>query len=193
MSCCGIKGELCQLDDNALAAQLAAGLDDALNVLMERHGATVWRIARRIVRHDAEADDTAQQVFLEVFRDIATFDPARGAFAAWVKELARSRALDQRKYLYRREFYSAVTLDEEAATQRPTGQTLETARWTQEILATLEPKERRFVVLKYIEGHTAKEIAEITGEGVSTVRHSLAASRRKLALAVFGNSLPLTG
>src|SRR5690349_21344761 len=54
--------------DEELAARFRSGDADALAILFERHGGTVFRIARRVLRGDAEAEDSVQQVFLECFR-----------------------------------------------------------------------------------------------------------------------------
>jgi hypothetical protein len=54
---------LCLKSDEDLVADLLASEADALTVLFERHGALVFRIARRILRNDAEAEDAVQQVF----------------------------------------------------------------------------------------------------------------------------------
>jgi len=186
MSCSGTKGELCQQTDKELAQRLVAGEPDALKAIIERYEQTVLRITRRILRHDAEAEDAAQEVFLEIFSDISKFDPRRGEFAAWVKKLAQRRALDQRRYLSRRGFYSSASLEESVFVQRSNRVAAEVSRWTQELLATLERKEREFLELKYIEGLTAREIAEMTGDSLSTVYHTLFAARRKLQSLVNG-------
>src|SRR6266446_6410403 len=68
------------LEDDDLVAELASGHHDALTVLFDRHSALVFRIARRILRDDGEAEETVQQVFLDVYRSIAQFDPRRGSF-----------------------------------------------------------------------------------------------------------------
>jgi RNA polymerase sigma-70 factor (ECF subfamily) len=186
MSRSGTKGELCQPTDEELARRLAEGEQDGSTAIIERYQRTVLRIMRRILRHDAEAEDAAQEVFLEIFCDISKFDPRRGEFAAWVKKLAQRRALDQRRYLSRRGFYSSASLEESVFVQRSNRVAAEVSRWTQELLATLERKEREFLELKYIEGLTAREIAEMTGDSPSTVYHTLFAARRKLQSLVNG-------
>jgi RNA polymerase sigma-70 factor (ECF subfamily) len=186
MSRSGTKGELCQPTDEELVQRLAAGEQDGSEAIIERYERTILRITRRILRHEAEAEDAVQEVFLEIFCDISKFDPRRGEFAAWVKKLAQRRALDQRRYLSRRGFYSATSLEESVFVQRSNGIGLDVSRWTQELLATLEPKEREFLELKYIEGLTAREIAQMTGESLSKVQHTLFAARRKLQTLLNG-------
>src|SRR5258708_27993757 len=66
--------------DEDLVADLLASEPDALTVLFERHGALVFRIARRILRNDAEAEDAVQQVFLDAYRAAEHFEPQKGYF-----------------------------------------------------------------------------------------------------------------
>jgi hypothetical protein len=65
--------------DEDLVADLLANEPDALTILFERHSALVFRIGRRILRNDAEAEDAVQQVFLDMFRAAEQFEPEKGA------------------------------------------------------------------------------------------------------------------
>ncbi len=80
-------------NDEELVAYLRAGKADALTVLFQRHNALVFGIARRILRDNGEAEDVVQQVFLDLFRSAAKFDPAKGTFKVWLLMYAYHRAL----------------------------------------------------------------------------------------------------
>jgi RNA polymerase sigma-70 factor (ECF subfamily) len=150
----------------------------------------VYTIARRIVKDTAETDDTVQEIFVQVFHEIGKFDAQIGAFAAWLKKLAKARALDRKKHLGRAGVYSALPLDEAIAAGVAGRETPETVRQVQELLAMLETKDRLYFVMNHMRGYTAKEIAAATGESIFSVKRSLATSRRKLASALSGNSWP---
>jgi RNA polymerase sigma-70 factor, ECF subfamily len=187
------KDALRQLDDNALAAALASGQHDALEIIIERYRPVVYAIARRIVKDAAETDDTVQEIFVQVFREIDKFDPQLGAFLAWLKKLAKARALDRKKHLGRTGVYSALPLDEAIAVGVAGRETPETTTQVQELLAMLETEDRLYFVMNHMRGYTAKEIAAATGGSVFSVKRSLAASRRKLASVLPGNSWPRKG
>ena len=70
--------ELKDKDDGELMAHLQAGCNDALTVLYDRYHRLVLSIALKIVRDAGEAEDVMQSVFLEIFRSVAQFDPAKG-------------------------------------------------------------------------------------------------------------------
>ena len=70
--------ELKLLTDDQLMVQLKDGVNDALAVLFERYQRLVFSIALKIVRDRGEAEDVTQNVFLEIYRSVAQFDPAKG-------------------------------------------------------------------------------------------------------------------
>src|SRR5690242_15232743 len=91
--------------DEELMKVLQAGLQDALAVLFERYYRLVFHTAVGIVRDRSEAEDVMQDVFLEIYRDAAKFDPARGKLRTWLLQYAYHRSLNRRKYLATRGFY----------------------------------------------------------------------------------------
>src|SRR5262245_66307219 len=60
----------------------------------DEHGPAVYGTALRVLANPAAAQDVAQDVFLRVWRRPAAFDPARGDLGAYLRLMARSRALD---------------------------------------------------------------------------------------------------
>jgi RNA polymerase sigma-70 factor (ECF subfamily) len=179
------------LDDAGLATRLVSGCQDALTILFERHSALVFRIARRILRDDGEAEETVQQVFLDVFRSIAQFDPKKGTFRSWLLQYAYHRAINRREHLQARRFYDWRQLDEMLPAELSDGasrpfqlSSQEIARLAEELLGSLEPWPRKVIELTLFEGLTAEEIAKSSGETASAVRHTLYRSLNKLRMAL---------
>src|SRR5919108_2027252 len=81
--------------DTSVVARMAAGDDRALAELYDRHGALVFSLAHAILGEAADAEETTADVFLQVWRGAATFDPTRASVAAWLTMVVRSRALDR--------------------------------------------------------------------------------------------------
>jgi RNA polymerase sigma-70 factor (ECF subfamily) len=166
--------------DEELVAKLSAGETEALTVLFERHSALVFNIARRILRDDAEAEDAMQQVFLDFFRSVAKFDPAKGTFKVWLLLYAYHRTLNHRRGLQAGRFYELEDLDDvlqnhaSAEKKRPFPfQATEAAHLVREALAQIQPRQREVIELVYYEGCTAEEIAQRTGDSANVVRHNL--------------------
>src|SRR6202050_3577766 len=181
------------LTDEDLVASLRMGCYDALAFLFERHSPLVFRIARAILRDDGEAEETVQRVFLDVFKAVNQFNPDRGTFKTWLLQYAYHRSIDRRQHLQSNRFYSRDKLDElmPAELFNGPGHLLclppqEVVFLVEQVLATLETRQRHVIELTYFEGLTAEEIASKTGDTASSVRHNLyrgLAKLRKVLLA----------
>jgi RNA polymerase sigma-70 factor (ECF subfamily) len=67
----------------------------AVSECIQSYGALVWSIARRLSRTRADAEDAVQEVFMEIWRCAARFDPSRGTEAAFIATVARRRLIDR--------------------------------------------------------------------------------------------------
>jgi RNA polymerase sigma-70 factor (ECF subfamily) len=175
------------LNDEDLMAALRMGCNDALAVLFERHSSLVFRIARAILHDDGEAEETVQKVFLDIFKAVNQFNPDRGSFKTWLLQYAYHRSIDRRQHLQSNRFYSRDELDElmPAELFNGPGHLLclppqEVVCLVEQVLATLERRQRRVIELTYFEGLTAEEIAKKTGDSASSVRHNLYRGLAKL-------------
>jgi RNA polymerase sigma-70 factor (ECF subfamily) len=178
--------ELKLLADEQLMVQLQAGVDDALAVLFQRYHRFVFGIVLKIVRDRGEAEDVMQTVFLEIFRSVAQFDPAKGSLKVWLLQYAYHRAINRKQHLSRRSFYSQQSIEELepflSAKHTTFGQfaPAELHRLMQQGLATLDQPQKRVVELASYEGLSMKEIADKTGESLSNVRHHYYRGLQKL-------------
>jgi RNA polymerase sigma-70 factor, ECF subfamily len=178
--------ELKLLADEQLMVQLQAGVDDALAILFERYHRLVFAIALKIVRDRGEAEDVMQTVFLEIFRSMAQFDPAKGSLKVWLLQYAYHRAFNRKQHLNRRSFYSQQSIEELEpflSAEHSTWGTYAPAelnRLMQQGLATLDQPQKRAVELASYEGLSMKEIADKTGESLSNVRHHYYRGLQKL-------------
>ena len=175
------------LTDEELMAALRMGCNDALAVLFERHSALVFRIARAILHDDGEAEETVQRVFLDVFRAVNQFNPDRGSFKTWLLQYAYHRSINRRQHLQANRFYSRDELNEMMPAELFSGPghllclpPQEVVCLVEQVLATLESRQRRVIELTYFEGLTAAEIARKTGDSASSVRHNLYRGLAKL-------------
>src|SRR5580765_5241502 len=83
--------------DSDVVALVANGdMTGAIRRLMQRHGTAVYRYCREALRDATLADDVQQQVFIEAFRDLRSFN-GRSSLRTWVFAIARHRVLDAAK------------------------------------------------------------------------------------------------
>jgi RNA polymerase sigma factor (sigma-70 family) len=81
-------------DDHDLLTACAEGDEEALGSLYDRFGTVAYRLALRVVRDAALAEDVVQEAFLTVWRQAASFDPSRGRASTWILMLVHRRAVD---------------------------------------------------------------------------------------------------
>jgi RNA polymerase sigma-70 factor, ECF subfamily len=170
--------------DEQLMVDLQAGESDSLTILFERHGPLAFRIARRILRNDADAEDVAQQVFLDVFRAAQQFNPGKGTFRSWLLMFAYHRTFNARRRLHAKRVCDLDNIDDALPGEfvRPLypAPIPESSILVEEGLSLIQPRQRRVIELTYYEGLTAVEISSVTGESIRVVRHNLYRGLEKL-------------
>jgi RNA polymerase sigma-70 factor (ECF subfamily) len=166
------------LSDEGVMEQLRQGHPDALPILFDRFYRLVLKIALRILRDAGEAEDLMQEVFLEIFKKAAQFDPAKGSLKTWILQYAYHRSLSRRQYLALRNFYDRQQITERELTESNSvgvswrGLTFqEWRRVIEQGLATLNEKQRQTLELACFQGLLLSEISEQMKESRSNVRH----------------------
>jgi len=155
-----------------LAGGLARGDEQALAHLYDRYGTAVYRLALRITRDPATAEEISLDVFLQVWRQAARYDAAHGTLASWLFTIARSRAIDA----VRAAGAAKRTLTKEAAwmpdAPRPDEmtETAERRRLVHAALADLTPPQRTALELAFYEGLSHSQIAARLGEPLGTIK-----------------------
>ena len=201
-------------DDAALVAAVAAGSEDALAALYDRHAPAIHATVFRLAGDRQVAEDVVQEVFLTLWNRAERFDPRLGSLSAWLGTIARHRAVDRLRAAGRRPRLvtlgggpndeSAAEALERAAEGAPARDgfdagdplaVLEASEARAAInaaLATMPPPEREVILLAYRDDLTQSEIAERLGWPLGTVktRTRRALSRLRGALAdVYGPAL----
>ena len=185
---------LCLKTDEELVSDLLADEPDALTVLFQRHSALVFRIARRILRNDAEAEDAVQQVFLDMFRAAEQFEPGKGSFKSWLLMFAYHRTFNSRRQLRTRGFYDSDSIEElpqeliQGARRQMPFASNDAVILVEQVLKLIQPRQRRAIELTYYEGLTAEQASEVTGESVRVVRHNLYRGLEKLRTVLCSKS-----
>jgi len=172
--------------DEALIDRLKSGNAEALAELFDRYSRVVFSIASRILRDRGEAEDLMQDVFLEIYRDVARFDPVRGSVRTWLLQYAYHRSLNRKKYLQRRGFYEFG----EARVESAAAPSEEIPRCdSEELLRSgieqLNERERRTIEMVCFEGLTLREISERTREALANTRNHYYRGLKKLRALLF--------
>ena len=169
------------LDDAQVQAWIAGIVEHDERALLALYEATLSRVyglVLRLVRRSQLAEEVAEEVFFQVWRQAPRFDPARGRPLTWLLGMARSRAIDA---IRREARFQHEALDEEAALlSTPTAESgdelLAVAQGHAELhraLLLLKPQPRQLVALAFFNGLSHEEIATQTSLPLGTVKSQI--------------------
>lgn len=171
------------LEDAALLARVSDGDEAAIEALYQRYGGACYALARRILDDSQLAEDVVQQVFLATWQG-SGYDSRRGAVSTWLLSVTHHKAVDAvRKEGNRRKRLASeqALLETAAAGPGPHDEAWARLRaeHTREALRGLPSEQREVLLLAYYGGYTQREIADLTGLPLGTVKsRTLAAMRR---------------
>jgi RNA polymerase sigma-70 factor, ECF subfamily len=164
-----------QTVDDALT-RCAAGDRSAFGEIVREHQAMVYSLALHFLRSPSVAEDLAQDVFLELYRNLGNIkSPAHLRF--WLRKVTCHRSIDRVRRGHGNGMLSLEDVPEPAAAAHPRDPLLEEMLWR--LVASLPDKPRMAVILRYQEDMELREIAEVMEIPINTVKSSI---ERALAL-----------
>ena len=152
---------------------------DAFGKLVEGHQAAAWSTAYRFLGDAAEAEDIAQQAFLNILEAADRYEPS-AKFTTYLYRVVTRLCIDRsrrKQPLYTDDLPDRATptpSPAEAAEQRERDEAVRAA------LAKLPDRQRMVVVLRYYEGLSGSEIAAAMGTSVKAIERLLARARAGL-------------
>jgi RNA polymerase sigma-70 factor (ECF subfamily) len=147
-------------------------------------GPLAFRVARGVLRNDADAEDVAQEALLRAY---GRFDGLRDTqrFRGWLVRIVFRLALDRARSTKRRELRETEWSQPARRTAPPTAEDLAASSEFQahfdRALDALPEKLRLVLLLAAMEGHTLEEVAAMLGLPIGTVKSRLFVGRKKLA------------
>ena len=156
---------------------------DAFQVLFETYKDKVYSIAVYSIGGDKSiADDITQQIFLKLFTAIRQFR-GESEFTTWLYRLVINACMDERRKRRRLLSWgdSSTHHPSEKKPQEERYARLELAQAVQQAIGELKPKFRLPILLKYIEGLSYDEIANVMGISKGTVASRLNRGHGQLA------------
>lgn len=167
-----------------LIAEVMRGSRDAMHEMFLEHQRRVYSVALNFFGGDADkAADVTQQVFLKLFTKM-NFQ-GRSEFTTWLYRMTVNACVDEaRKNRRLLGFADWFSSKEPAATNSPDEKirTREIVTEVQTVLASLKPKFRLPLVLKYVEGLSYQEIADVLECSIGTVSSRLNRGHKMIAV-----------
>ena len=182
-----------------LVRRCVAGDPQAWQQLVVSQHRRIYAICYRFTGSGTDAEDLTQDVFLKLYRNLASFDVERGSFQTWITTLARNLLVDHfRRTRLERATDSldasfsgdddGATLADRMAELTDPGRSpeahasgMELKVRIQQALAQLSPELREAVVLRDLEDMDYKEIAQVLRIPEGTVKSRISRGRGELA------------
>jgi RNA polymerase sigma-70 factor (ECF subfamily) len=180
--------------DAVLVARLAAGDDEALAEVWQRHAPLVFGLARRLTGDSSTAEDVTQEVFVALWQQPERFDAQRGSLRAYLGVHAQRRAVDalrrEGRRVEREHRHHRLNPKAEASPDDQTSCTAlsETVR---DAIGRLPAEQREAVELAYYSGLTHREVSVALGIPEGTAKSRLRLAQNKLQSWLNPNLLEL--
>ncbi len=164
-------------DPAELMRRVARGDESAFERLYDILIGPLYGAIRRVVRDPAQSEEVAQEVMVELWRTAARYAPERGSVLTFAMTLAHRRAVDRV-----RSAQAAADREQHVGRRdvsRPFDEVAEqvSARFEQEqlrrCLSSLTDLQRESVLLAYYGGRTYKEVGELLGTPLGTIKTRL--------------------
>jgi len=171
-------------EDLRAISEALTGNTDAFRIIVEHHGAMVYRLARSFLGSREEAEEASQEVFFKVFRSLRSFSLEK-PFLPWLSAVAmnhlrshyaRVRRIDERIVREGEEIRAtAAQSDPQVIVQ-----TSEARHEVRKAIASLAPGIREALCLYYLEGMSVSQVSAVLGIGSENVKSRLLRGRKKL-------------
>jgi RNA polymerase sigma-70 factor (ECF subfamily) len=168
--------------DEILIKRIAGGDQLAMRTLFCRHRVAIYRWLLRLVGDEALAEDLMSEVFLDVWRQAASFE-ARSSVSTWLLAIARYKALSARRRRPDAELDETIASrvadpsdDPEVVLQKK-----DRSELLRHSLERLSPEHGEVIDLVYYHGKSVKDAAAVIGISESTVKTRMFYARKKLA------------
>jgi RNA polymerase sigma factor (sigma-70 family) len=171
------------LSDESLLAGLGSGDRDAAAAFVRRFQRRVFGLTHSILRDRGAAEEAAQEAFVRAWRHASAYDPRRGTVAAWLLTIARNVSINMLPARRFDPIDPEVLVAMEA--KRPREDSGDEARVVgseplRAALSRLPEGQRRALVLAVFYGFTAKEMSELDGLPLGTVKTRIRSAMMKL-------------
>jgi RNA polymerase sigma-70 factor (ECF subfamily) len=179
-----------------LVRRCLAGDATAWEEIVRLHNRRIYNLCYRFTSSPDDAQDLTQEVFIKVYRTLASYDVDKGAFTTWLTTLTRNLLVDHFRRSRQdrltesidaglREEEDSLSLGDRLEDQAPSPDdrlaSKETQKMVQQALGHLSPDLREAVILRDLQDMDYKEIAHVLRVPEGTVKSRINRGRMELA------------
>lgn len=166
---------------------IAQANEGALGTLYDRYGRLVFSVAYGVVGHHSTAEEITLDVFTRVWRKADTYNADLAKVSTWLTRMTRNRAIDVLRREEVRPLKHSISWAEiiyeptsdHANPERATDLTLQKQR-VRAALDELPETQREVLALAYFKGLSHRQIAELLGQPLGTVKGRIRGGMKKL-------------
>ena len=156
--------------EQELIFALKAKEDQAFSYLYDHYSGSLFSIILQIVKSQEVASDVLQEVFINIWRKIESYDPVRGRLFTWMLNISRNASIDMlRSKSYLNNQKNQEITDNVYRMDQVTQTDIDSIGLTK-FLGKLKPEQRVLIELAYLRGYTHEEIAQIEDIPLGTVK-----------------------
>jgi RNA polymerase sigma-70 factor, ECF subfamily len=156
--------------DLELAEAFRAGDRGAFDTLVRRHQKGIWRLVRRYIKSDADANDVTQLVFVRAFKGLVTFR-GQSAVRSWLYRIAINCSLS---WIRDHKYEQATEIAEDALTENNAGPARiagdQEGSRLRAAIAQLPPKQKMVLELRVFDDLSFREVAELADCSENTAK-----------------------
>ena len=158
-------------------ALVARGDEDAFARVYDAVAGPVYGMVLRVLRDRSQSEEVAQEVLVEVWRQATRFDPSKGSVKGWVLTMAHRRAVDRvRSAQASTDRETKVAWSSAEREYDEVSEAVELRLESQQVrrsLDALTELQREAIRLAYYGGYTHREVSELLGVPLGTVKTRL--------------------
>lgn len=157
----------------SILERVADGDPQAVGECLDAYGGLVWSLVRRQALPPQDAEDAVQEIFIDVWKSAARFDPKQASETTFICMIARRRLIDRRRRKQRQPPIDSLSADPLLQISSVDHRHLESnaeAAFASRAIARLKPKEREVLLLSAYQGMSHGQIAAHTGLPLGTVK-----------------------
>ncbi|WP_112324069.1 sigma-70 family RNA polymerase sigma factor [Oceanibium sediminis] len=170
--------------DAALLAAYAAGDAEAARQLARTHGPPVFRLARRLLNNDAEAEEIAQEAMMRLWKIAPDWRAGEALISTWLYRVATNLCTDRLRRVRPGPLPEGHDPADESPSVAERLHTRQRAAALEAALETLPDRQRVAITLRHLEERSNPEIAEVMDISVEAVESLLSRGRRALKAAL---------
>lgn len=156
--------------EQELITALKAREDQAFSYLYDHYSGSLFSIILQIVKSQEIANDVLQEVFVNIWRKMESYDPSRGRLFTWMLNISRNASIDMlRSKSYLNSQKNQEINDNVHRSDQVTQTDIDSIGLTK-FLGKLKPEQRVLIELAYMKGYTHEEIAQIEDIPLGTVK-----------------------